>query len=289
MTAHPSSPPPVAAELEAARLLLDRMGIAPEDLLAAPRSDREIPTFATYIPIVEKAVSEGTRRVYGSYWNRVPERWGHRRIDEPTPSEIKHLVEQVKLTVVTRRNSRGGRGAAEHLVAALRCVYRHAENDGLITRGQQPGAEGPQASAPALDPPGRGSPRAGRDHPRRRDHRQRPRAGHTVAAAAHRDRLSPRGRARAASPGPRPRTVLDLPAREGRDGAVATGLTHTDGPPATARRTTRRPTERTAPSLHQRATDHHTPLRPPAETDRRTPCPGWPHRASPPTGSVTPP
>jgi hypothetical protein len=31
---------------------------------------------------------------------------------------------------VARRNARGGRSAAEHLVAALRCLYKHAEDDG---------------------------------------------------------------------------------------------------------------------------------------------------------------
>ncbi|HEU5391208.1 MAG TPA: hypothetical protein VFV73_35430 [Streptosporangiaceae bacterium] len=37
-----------------------------------------------------------------------------------------------------RRNARGGRSATEHLVAALRCLYRHAEDDGLITAGENP-------------------------------------------------------------------------------------------------------------------------------------------------------
>jgi integrase len=44
----------------------------------------------------------------------------------------------VKTHVVARRNARGGRSAAEHLVAALRCLYRHAEDDGLITQDQNP-------------------------------------------------------------------------------------------------------------------------------------------------------
>jgi hypothetical protein len=35
--------------------------------------------------------------------------------------------------VVARRHTRGGRSAAEHLVAARRCLYRHAEDGGLIT------------------------------------------------------------------------------------------------------------------------------------------------------------
>jgi hypothetical protein len=40
------------------------------------------------------------------------------------------LVEHVRANIVVRRNARGGRSAAEHLIAALRCVYRHAMADG---------------------------------------------------------------------------------------------------------------------------------------------------------------
>jgi len=31
-----------------------------------------------------------------------------------------------------------GRSAAEHLIAALRCIYRHAENDGHIPAADNP-------------------------------------------------------------------------------------------------------------------------------------------------------
>jgi hypothetical protein len=44
----------------------------------------------------------------------------------------------VRTHVVARRNARGGRSAAEHLVSALRCLYRHAEADGLITVADNP-------------------------------------------------------------------------------------------------------------------------------------------------------
>jgi integrase len=53
-------------------------------------------------------------------------------------SEIRQLVQHVRANVVPRRNSRGGRSAAEHLIAALRCMYKHAEEDGLITRDENP-------------------------------------------------------------------------------------------------------------------------------------------------------
>jgi site-specific recombinase XerD len=126
------------AIVEAALLVLEKMGLSPADLTAAARERREIPTFADYVPVVSAAVTAGTRRAYGSYWNRVVERWGDRRLDEPTPSQIRQLMKLVKAGVVVRRNGRGGRSAEEHLVAALRCLYRHATDDGLITEADNP-------------------------------------------------------------------------------------------------------------------------------------------------------
>src|SRR6516225_3806881 len=129
---------PGQAVVDAAMLVLERMGLTPADLTAVPQSRKPVPTFAEYIPVVSALVSDGCRRAYGSYWNRVVDQWGDRRIDEPTPSEIRQLVQHVRANVVPRRNSRGGRSAAEHLIAALRCLYRHAEEDGLISRDENP-------------------------------------------------------------------------------------------------------------------------------------------------------
>jgi integrase/recombinase XerC len=129
MTAHSHGSSGV--EIDAARLLLTRLGVNPEQLLQGHTS-RPMPTFDEYIERVSQAVSEGTRRVYSTYWSRVREVWGSRRLDEPTPLEIKQLAERVKGQVVVRRNSRGGRTAAEHLIASLRCIYRYAVADRLI-------------------------------------------------------------------------------------------------------------------------------------------------------------
>src|SRR5690242_7914676 len=115
------------AAIEAALLVLEKMGLSPADLTAAPRDRPVLPTFAEYVPVVSAAVTAGTRRAYGSYWNRVVAQWGERRLDEPTPSEIRQLMKLVKANVVPRRNARGGRSAEEHVVAALRCLYRRAE------------------------------------------------------------------------------------------------------------------------------------------------------------------
>jgi integrase/recombinase XerC len=141
MSAVTSAPQPDGSQqavVEAALVLLERMGLSPADLVAAPREQKAVPTFAEYVPVVSAAVSAGTRRAYGSYWNRITEQWGDRCLDEPTPSEIRQLMTWVKTHVVARRNARGGRSAQEHLVAALRCLYQRAVEDGLIADADNP-------------------------------------------------------------------------------------------------------------------------------------------------------
>jgi hypothetical protein len=136
MTAvHPEACRPAVV---AALVLLERMGLTPADLACVPQPRKPVPTFAEYVPVVSAAVSAGTRRAYGSYWNRVVEHWGARRLDEATPSEIRQLMAYVKTHVVARRNARGGRSAEEHLVAALRCLYQRAADDGLIAGADNP-------------------------------------------------------------------------------------------------------------------------------------------------------
>src|SRR5260370_21337141 len=126
------------AVVEAALVLLERMGLTPADLAAVPQHRNPVPIFAEYVPVVSAAVSAGTRRAYGSYWNRVVEHWGDRRLDEPSPSEIRQLMTYIKTHVVRRRNAGGGRSAEEHLVAALRCLYQRAVDDGLIAEADNP-------------------------------------------------------------------------------------------------------------------------------------------------------
>jgi integrase/recombinase XerC len=135
---------PSLTEVQAARMLLEKMGISPADLLPVPATPQGAPAFADYIPRVSEAVSAGTRRVYGTYWNRVIQAWGQRPITSVTPLEISQFAEQVKASVVERRNARGGRGAAEHLIAALRCLYKHAIADGILAEDQNPAARVPK-------------------------------------------------------------------------------------------------------------------------------------------------
>ena len=132
------------AAVEAALVVLKSMGLSLDDLTAVPRDRAAVPTFAEYVPVVSGAVTDGTRKAYGTYWNRVAEQWGARRLDEPTPSDIRHLMTLVKAGAVQRRNSRGGRSSQEHLVGALRCLYARAEDDGHIGQRDNPARKVPK-------------------------------------------------------------------------------------------------------------------------------------------------
>ena len=139
MTTTPATPAASQqAAVDAALLVLKSMGLSPADLTAAPASRPPVPTFAEYVPVVAATVTPGTLRAYRPYWRRTVERWGGRRLDEPTPSEIKQLVAYVKANAVPRRNSRGGHNAAENLISALRCLYQRAVDDGLIDEKDNP-------------------------------------------------------------------------------------------------------------------------------------------------------
>ncbi|MEC3982398.1 tyrosine-type recombinase/integrase [Amycolatopsis sp. H20-H5] len=125
-------------ELDAARLLLARMGVDPVDLLdtddnTTTAARAPVPTFTEWIPVVTDLVTAMTARSYGSYWKKAEAAWGPRAMNEVTASEIKRMSETVRETAVVRSNSRGGRNAAENFVAAVRCLYRHLENEDLIS------------------------------------------------------------------------------------------------------------------------------------------------------------
>ena len=132
--------PPAAAgqELQALRLLLARLGVNPEQLLSQAPQPVALPTFDEYIARVSVAVPEGSRRLYTTSWRTISTVWGSRDLSEPTPLEIKQLAERVKRDAVQRRNSRGGRSAAEHFISAIRCLYQHAEADHLIKPADNP-------------------------------------------------------------------------------------------------------------------------------------------------------
>ncbi len=66
------------ADVAAALVLLERLGVRPEQLLSGTAPRAPVPTFDEYIDRVSGVVTDGTSRVYATYWRRVREAWGPR-------------------------------------------------------------------------------------------------------------------------------------------------------------------------------------------------------------------
>ena len=246
------------AVVEAALVLLERMGLSPADLTAVPQN-RTPPTFAEYVPVVSPAVSDGTRRAYGSYWNRIVEHWGDRRLDEPGPSEIRQLMAYVKTHVVRRRNARGGRSAEEHPVAALRCLYRRAVDDGLIAEADNPARK---VAKPRRLPSTR---RAVPDTRLAEINEAAATTGDdpeldTLLLRLRTETACRRGGALALRPDDLGPDQCLIRLRERRNDPMATGLPHPDGPPGPARPAAARPARRATAAVRQRAPDHLPPV-----------------------------
>ena len=69
------------AVVEAALVLLERMGLTPADLAAAPQPCKQVPTFAEYVPVVSAAEPAGRtgRTGTGSSSTGAPDAWTSRR------------------------------------------------------------------------------------------------------------------------------------------------------------------------------------------------------------------
>ncbi|MFE9325022.1 tyrosine-type recombinase/integrase [Nocardia sp. NPDC052278] len=127
--------------LEAARVLLAQLNLTPEDLLGAPSIARRVPTFGEYIPVVLASMPPGSSslRTYRSYWDKIlAYGWSERRLDEPTVTELKTMIEHFRTTRQVRSNDRGGRGVVDHAITVLRFLYRRAVDDGYIRRDDDP-------------------------------------------------------------------------------------------------------------------------------------------------------
>lgn len=122
----------------ALQLIASRLGVNIADFTGKITAPATAPTFSEYIAKLRTALPRTTTRNYSSYWRIFEDAWGDRTLDEPTVTEATDLIQRHRSRAVVRVNSRGGRGAAANMVSALRCIYRHAELDGLISPADNP-------------------------------------------------------------------------------------------------------------------------------------------------------
>lgn len=125
------------ADVQALVQLMHAMNVEPEELLAAARP-QNVPTFEEFMPLVRAAASPALQRSYKSYWGRVVECWGGRRLDEPTPREVGELFEHIRANALRRRTHVNGAGAVRTFYYALLRVYRLAIDEGVLSSRQDP-------------------------------------------------------------------------------------------------------------------------------------------------------
>ena len=97
-----------------------------------------MPTLHAYLPRVRAAAGPGANRTYGSYWTTMDRIWGERRLDQISATDIEALQHHAATTARSGRNSRHGRHAGEHVIAAARAVYTRAAADGYLTAAASP-------------------------------------------------------------------------------------------------------------------------------------------------------
>ena len=80
-------------EIDAALVLLSKLGLTLDDLVAGSAANRPaVPTFAEFVPLLTEAVTAGTKRAYSSYWNTLVREWGDRHINEPSQLDLSRLA-----------------------------------------------------------------------------------------------------------------------------------------------------------------------------------------------------
>jgi hypothetical protein len=124
------------ARIAIARDLLAQLGVTVADLHEAGTPAPTVPTLGDYLPNVIASAGPGANRTYGSYWTRMAAAWGTRPLDQISASDIEAMQHRMAATARSRRNSRHGRHAGEHVIAAARAIYNRAIADGLIARTQ---------------------------------------------------------------------------------------------------------------------------------------------------------
>ncbi|MEV6646893.1 tyrosine-type recombinase/integrase [Amycolatopsis sp. NPDC051371] len=121
----------------AAEIVLAKLGLS-LDQIAGLSKTRVMPTFAEYVPQVAKTMPESSSKTWRYYWQVLVDEWGDRPIDEPRASEINQLANLVQQRAAAKPQSSTGRGARSLFIDAVKCLYRCAAGDKLITLAESP-------------------------------------------------------------------------------------------------------------------------------------------------------
>jgi integrase len=116
--------------LEEARAL----GLDLADLIAADTAGaHRMPNVRTYIEVIAPTFTSATAATYRPYWRLAAARLGERRLVDITVQDLVAVVDDAVARAQRCRPDSTGRASRESCVAALRALFRRANDAGLIT------------------------------------------------------------------------------------------------------------------------------------------------------------
>jgi integrase len=121
----------------AAEIVLAKLGLSLDQVVSLGKP-KVMPTFAEYAPQVAKTTPESSSKTWRFYWQVLVDEWGDRPIDEPRASEINQLANLVQQRAAAKPQSSTGQGARSLFIDAVKCLYRCAADDKLITLSESP-------------------------------------------------------------------------------------------------------------------------------------------------------
>ncbi|WP_329408021.1 site-specific integrase [Nocardia vinacea] len=121
--------------IEATRILLSQIGIAPADLLTDPHT---APTFGDVIPKLRATLTPGTLRTYNTHLNHLENTWHDRQLDTVTKADLDEKARAVQAASSSKPGARTGTSAREHFISTARCLYRYAEDNNWLHPSRNP-------------------------------------------------------------------------------------------------------------------------------------------------------
>jgi integrase/recombinase XerC len=115
---------------EVARLAL-KLGVDVETLIQEVQAAQKGVTVSTYVSSVRGAALPGAAKTYAAYWTAFVEQFGTREVASIKASEVTRFCREADRRAVKRQNSRGGTGAIENCVGAMRFFFSVAMKDGI--------------------------------------------------------------------------------------------------------------------------------------------------------------
>ena len=109
------------------------LGVDVSTIIQQAQAAQKGVSVGVYLSSVRGAALPGAAKTYAAYWSAFVKEFGTREVSSIKASEVTRFCRDASKRAVVRQNSRGGAGAIENCVGAMRFYFSVALEDGLVT------------------------------------------------------------------------------------------------------------------------------------------------------------